>query len=261
MKNYVKKQKKRAYNFVKKRYTTKQGSPKITKLIKDVAYLGSMINAEKKRVITPYSSTFLGQVSGNTQGYYTADLTPSVNEGVGYQNRTGSSIKLHSMCLTGLVSAQANQDQKVRFKWMIFQVKGAPQVARTFTDNVLQLNPFVGSGGSIRDYNSDLNPDYFGTYRIIRKGRFTITPAQYSTAPLQQTPIKILHKFNRGKGHHIRYSADTNTVLDGQIIFMVLPDCGNCDPVTASTLGNVVNTAAATGDNIVFQTQIYYYDN
>lgn len=259
---YVKKQAKRVYKAAKKRYVSKAGNFKLAKLTKDVAYLGSMLNAEKKRVITAYSPTILGQVRVNNQGYYAVDLTPSINEGVGYQNRTGSSVKLHSMFLSGIISQQSGADQRVKFKWYIFQVKGDTSTsAYTFVDNIVQTNPFIGAGNVVRDYNSPFNPDYFGTYKIIRSGKWSLSSSQYASAPLAQIPIKILHKFNRGAGHHIRYSADTNTVVDGQIIFAVFPDNGNCDPVSPSTLSNVIVTAAASGDNIVMQTQIYYYDN
>ena len=55
------------------------------RIARDVAYLKSMINAEKKHLRTDVENVVMGQVNGNSNGYYVVDVSPAPSQGTGFQ--------------------------------------------------------------------------------------------------------------------------------------------------------------------------------
>lgn len=103
---YVKKQVRRAGKAIKKRYVAKGGNLKVGQIAKDVMMLKRLVNAEKKRTTLGSTSFeaahFTGQVNGNSSGHRIVDISPSaINQGNGYNERNGNSIKLHSLVIKG----------------------------------------------------------------------------------------------------------------------------------------------------------------
>lgn len=240
----------------KQRYGSLHG---IATLGRDVAMLKSAINAEKKRISSAVTGT-LGQVDINTAGYLCLDITPSIAEGVTYQTRSGSSIKLHSLNLRYQLYAQSASINNHKLKFFLLQVKGPPvSSATTFATQILSANTFVG-GASIGDYSSEWNPDYFRQYKIIRRWSDFLKGDTVASQTEIQTRRKG-HIFNRGKGLHVRYSQDSTTLTAGQLILLILCDNGNRHPTTVSTLTNISTTAALTGLNYDHNATFYYYDN
>ena len=71
-------------------------------------------------------------------------------------------------------------------------------------------------------------------------------------------------KFNKGKGHAVRYNQNlmgTDDVFDGQLLMIVQCDRGNSNQTTASTLDRVYTTAVNTGIFFSYNRIDYYYDN
>lgn len=228
------------------------------------AQLASMINAEKKRYVMAAGSNALGQTSLATgAGYYALDITPTPQQGTTSITRTGNSIKLCSSFYQFQFSQLAQCTSPVKVRIIIFKAKGQvySNVA-TAISNLLSLNPFVLNGGSpaIVDYNSSYNPDFYGQFEIIKEKKLTVKPDQFS-GQNTITDIKFGLKYNRGKGHHIRYTVDGNAIpSEGQIMMVMLCDNGNAT-TTASTLSNALNTGASTGLNMNQNIIHYFYDN
>lgn len=253
---YGKKLWKRAGKAIKKRYIKKTG---LKQLARDVAMVKSMINAEKKRyTLVNYTPTLIGQCSGNTTAHYTLDITPIPSQNNTFTGRSGSSIKLHAMCMKFQFYQQSATVTPVRLKWYIMKPKG--QVVTTaITTSWFNSNQWIQSASSVSIYDthSQFNPDYFGSYNIVRQGKFMLPLDNLSG----QTTIKDLTIRLKFKNHHVRYYGDTTSVVDGQLLLIIFADTGNCSTTTASTLSPIINTAINTGASFVSDIRSYYYDN
>lgn len=247
----------KARKTIKKRYFKKNG---LAKLTSDVMYLKSVLNPEKKRITMTGNGQLLGQCNQNAKGFWTLDVTPIPSEGATYNGRNGASIKLHSSHFNFCIYEQGSSSiSRAKLRFELYLVKGVPYGSSdTFINTIYQTNNYVGGGGTIVDYNSDLNVDQYATYQKIRVVNRTIAADSLSN---QKTMLNfsIGHKYFGGKGHHIRYAADANTVNQGQLILCVFCDSGNCGAL--STLTNIPIQTASSGFLLEYSFKHYYYDN
>lgn len=245
---------------VKKRYI-KKGNLNTKQLVKDVMYLKSVLNPEKKRYLINYTSDLaVGQVNVNAAGLYVTDITPIPAVGTGYNNRNGASIKLHSTHFAFMMKQQSSTLNKVKVRIEIWLIKGNPYAsAASFPADHYLANSFI-TGASIVDYNSDPDPDDFNKARLIRTFHTAVPNDQVT-----QTQIKLFKggiKYNNGQGHHVRFDLNTTTIEQGQLIMIIFADNGNVDSTNASTLGGGVPiTSANTGITMNYNITHYYYDN
>lgn len=250
----------------KKRYFKGKGysNPKLVQMAKDVSMLKGMINSEKKNYPIVVQSQAVGQVNINANGYYSADITPTPAQGTTSVTRNGNSIKLHSSFIKFQFSQMANTSNPIKLRIYIVLVKGIPSIIpTTFPTTMLEANPFVTGAGAIYDYNSSLNPDYFGTYKILRTKTLTLK-ADNAASFNSITNVSLPMKYFRGKGHHIRFASDgSQTIADGQLLMIVTADNGNVNAGTASTLsGQPTNgQAVTTGAYMDMNLNHYFYDN
>lgn len=227
-------------------------APKVGRIAKDVARLGRMLNAEKKQFSVTGTAQKFAQLNNNAAGYYAAGITPFPSQGTGQGARTGNSIKLCSSWFTMSLWQQASLVTNVKFKLMIIKPKMVQTDLPTFISQIMEVTPY----NNIIDYNSQFNPNYFGTYSIIYKRTHVMNLTNYATATTLKE-IRIPLKWN----HHIRYAQDgTNTVSDGQFFILILADSGNCGG-TLSTVANVPVTAANSGIVLNYDFNYFYYDN
>lgn len=228
----------------------------VPQLAKDVLMMKKMLNAEKKRVVLNNGGYTVGQCSTNGQGFLAFEVTPVMSQGATSSTRNGSSIKLNSSFMKFQFVHQANTTQPIRLRLQLIHIPGLPTSNITgFINSMLIPNPFI-TGGTIRDYNSQPNPDYFKQYRVITKRNIYLPPDQYSGA----TSIKDIGIPIKYKNHHVRFNADTNDVTAGQLIVLITADSGNMGG-TASTLGNIPVTGVSTGALVNYNIIHYYYDN
>jgi hypothetical protein len=245
---------------IQKRYFkgSNYSKPDYSQMAKDILALKSVINSEKKRFTFPSSGPLnFGQVNVNASGHYALDMTPIIGEGVTYSTRNGASIKLSSSFLEFQFYQQTNRSSGMRFKLYFVQVKGAIQTTSTFVSQFLNPNPFVS--GTIYDYNSTTNPDYFGQYKIIYT-KDVYLKDDSTTSDIIIKDVKIPLKYNKGLGHHIRYNGDTNTVADGQLMLLIVADSGNFAS-GVSSIANIPIIGGLTGANMNINFTHYYYDN
>ena len=81
--------------YKKGNFMTSRAIKQVPKLAQDVSRIMGMLNTEKKRVIQVNSATqSVGQVNINNSGHWLLDITPNPSQGVGYDNKTGNSIKV-----------------------------------------------------------------------------------------------------------------------------------------------------------------------
>lgn len=255
---YVRKVGRNIVRAAKKRYVRK-GKPNVKRIVKDVAFLKSVLNPEKKRfVINNTSNTPCGQVSGNANGFLVLDVTPTPVVGTGFSQRNGASIRLHSSYFQFQLYDQTATNHPMKIKFMLCQVMGNPQTPSTAVAQMITPNPFLNPGTTpIYDYNCALNPDYLRQYKCIRQWKSYIMPDQTSGQRIVKD-VKIGVKY---RNLHTRFSQDSSTVASGQLILIILCDSGNSSTSTACTIANVPVTPVNTGMSVNYNLLHYYYDN
>lgn len=244
----------------RRRYVTKTGKGlRVNQIIKDVKYLKSVLNPEKKTYQINVTDDLVGQCNGNLSADFARDITPIPAQGTTSVTRNGNSLKLHSTYVKFQFQPQSSNGFPMKFRVMICKVIGAPvtDVVNTFTPRYFKTNPFV-TGGQIYDYNSDRREDTYKDLRIIRSAVVSI-PANQHTG---QTQLKNFAMGIKWKSHHVKFTTDgSQTVSDGQIVLLVLGDVGNKSSSNASTLNGTAVLAVNTGSNISYEMTHYFYDN
>lgn len=258
----VKKVYKKARGKAIKRYFNKGYSPNISNIIKDVSYLKSVLNPEKKKTqIRTTVAVPCGQTNGNASGFIAVDITPQPSQGSASIDRNGNSIRLHSQHMKFHVYGQVNTVSPIRFKMMLIRVKGTPYTSTsTFVDELLENNAFILNAGStaIIDYSSDFDVNQYGKFQILRT-KYIKLAGETVTG---QREIKTFTVGMKYKNHHVRYVADGgNAIANGQIMMVILADNGNMSSGTACTLTNAVNTGVSTGSSWNYDINSYFYDN
>lgn len=258
-KRYARKAVRAGIRYAKKRYMRK-GNLNVSKIARDVYKLKTIVNSERKRITTNVVEQSVGQINATSASTwvasnYSVDITPSPTEGIQYNGRTGSSIKMSGLHLQFQVKQQSNCQAEMRLKFLIVANKAKPDTASNIATNMLQTNPF----NNAIDFNSSLNPDYLADYKVLRTKVVRIAPDNYS-GQLMLKDFSIGMKF--GLGHHVRFDKDTANVTHGQLLLMVLADSGNMS-ATAYTGGSagLTQIGANTGAYVSFINTSYYYDN
>lgn len=243
----------------KKRYVTKTGKGlRMNQLLKDVDYLKGLINTEKKSYTQSSSGAGLGQVNGNSSGHNLFDLTPVISQGTGYQQRVGNSVKWTSGHMQFLFQTQSAVTKPQDVEIHIVKVVGQP--FSTMSDvmgKYISNNPFINDQ-TVYDTMCARETDYFKNFRLIRKIRFTLKP-DFSG----ERVTKDLNLGFKLKDHHIKWSADTATVSEGQIFCLIIASNGNVSTTTANTSasGGVITQAINTGIDFKYNYTQYFIDN
>lgn len=253
---------------VKKAFINRYGTlkaPNLANIVSDVAFLKGIINAEKKRYnIVNSGAVAIGQVVGNASGHVCFDITPTPSQSNTISGRSGSSLKLTTAFMKFQFNQLANANHPARLKIHIIQVLGSPQLVANIPNQFYQGNKWIATNNAgspqIYDFASERNPDYYGQYKVLRTKTFTIQPDSLSGQTMLKD-IQMKMKFNKGKGHHIRYNADTNTVANGQIVCLITCDSGNASASTSSTLAGVQIQGTNTAYGLNYDMVHYYFDN
>lgn len=235
-----------------------KGVPQLTK---DVMSLKKLLNVEKKRYDISVYNGKVGQINQNATAEYSADLTPYIPVGTGYNERNGASVKLTGFHMKMQFSHQGNTTQKIKLRCELVLIKGSPINYSFLSTAMYEVNPFVAANGgpSLIDYNSPRNPDTFGKYTILRKWYVTILPDQISGVNMI-TDRTLSHSFNKGKGHHIRFDKNSTTLTNGQLVLLITADCGNISSIS-STSQNIPVIGPLTGALLSYTCKYYYVDN
>lgn len=305
---YSKKVKKRSRRGRRKTTHTKH-SVRSSGLLGKVAKIAMLMNVEKKRFcLTPIAvsqgdittfgpaismyaggtvSTFsqapvpVGQIYAadglSTQcvgGWVAWDATPIPEEGPGYNQRDGSSLKCVSFYQKFQFWQQKATNAPSRLKLYTLLIKGAVLPSATelqsFVNNIFLTSSFpvgvgIDSGAGIVDYNSTFDPDYRATFSILNT-KYIKLRSDNLADQTQITEATLGKKWQ----HHVRFNGDQNYPTSGQIIQILFCDQGNANVNNAfdgegtATLPGV-NTdgeiAASSGVWFNFNLTHYYVDN
>lgn len=245
-----------AVKIVKSKKHHKKNSVKT--LAKKVKQISKVIKTVEKKRISQTFSYPVGQLNGNGNGYACTDITPYVSSGATYNGRTGSEISVSGIHFDMFIAHQANLSGPVRGRTMIIGVKGTPVSLSTLMAQLFLENGFLGVGIGYRDLNSNMDPDYFANYRILRRVNWRLAPDSFSGQMIDKT-IKFGIKFK--KPRTVRYQYDSNTVAYGQYFIVTVMDGGNASVSTVNTNAtNAPYTAVSTGVNLSCNYTTYYTD-
>lgn len=239
--------------------------PAIGNMARQVVSMASQLNAEKKIYNLGAGNQLstgqvVGQVDYNSTGIRVYDITPLMQQGVGVGDRNGNSIKLHSSYFQFQVNTQSAVNTAIKFRVEMWLNPGLPIDATSLLDKLYVPNVF----SNLQDWMSPRNPDHFNDFRKLYT-KTVYLPADQITGQLATKQFAIPFKWNRGKGHHVRYTGSgyTNPVTDikaGQIFMIYFADNGNSNAVN-STLTTIPVTTALTGVQVKFAQRTYFYDN
>lgn len=238
----------------KKRVARKRTTKSVAKLGKAVRSLQRKVQAEKKLIDISTGPILLGQVDLNASAHYTQDITPAIGTGTGQGARNGASVKLVSYYHKFLFYSQSGKYQPMRIKIEYWRVKGLPFTSiSSFVTTMYDGNPFTG----FFDYNAPLDPDYFGTSKLLLSRDVYIPAPQYSSGVGSQIKEFVI----KGKMNNaLRWDGGTNTLTDGQIIMLIRCDSGNINASSSST-ANIPVSVGNTGVSMFMQARYYYIDN
>lgn len=234
----------------------KKGKISTTRLIKDVAYLKSVLNPEKKEITGSLFNNSVGQVNGNSSGHQAYDVTPIVSQGVTGQTRNGNSIKIHSMVFKGQILQQASNHHQGKIKFQLYLNKGTSFAAWTGADiaQILSPNPI----NSIYDINSSRATDTFKNWVLLKTKVYNIKQDNYSGVQ-GWVDFTIPLKF---KSYHVKYGDDnTNAVTNGQLIMVVTADSGNRSSTIVSSVSDIPVLGINTGFDVKLYQKYWFYDN
>jgi len=263
LKKYARKGAKVVGRAIKKRYVGKKGV-RIGRIVKDVAMIKRMINAEKKRIdtMTGYISTasqFTCNAAGTNldTGYIIKELTPLIAPGTSASQRNGDSVKLSSMQLQLQFAGQANLNQPCRLIVELWKHK-TEYVTTDSTTMFRLFNTNAISGWT--DTGALRNQDYFSDFVCL--GRKSIyMPADNYAGQVLNKDILWRKKLNS----HVRYLSGGTTIVQGQIFMTIRASVGNKGSANATTGFTPWSTppllTATSGVNVYAACRYYYYDN
>jgi hypothetical protein len=269
---FVKKTVRSGMRNVRKRYNIgkgKKGRLNIGRIAKDAAMIVRTLNAEKKIWAIGAGNQLatgqaVGQVNGNNSGTRVYDITPLLTQGVTAETRNGDSVKFTSAYFQFMVSQQTANVISNKLSIELWHYNGGSPIseadflAATYAPTVFS---------TVTDYQSPRNIDRLGDMRLARKMVVSLDADQTNNS----TSVRYINmpiKFNKGKGHHVRYvgSAIANNPLTdivngrSQLFLVYRAESGNRSNATASTL-NVPITAINTGVFVQASYTMYFYDN
>ena len=275
-----------------RRYVRQKNRPKgglrVNRIVKDVKWLKSLVNAEKKRFKFSETDAPVGQLNcldtnplNVRDGSYIEHISCNPVQGAGYNQRNGASVKLHSSHLQFQITNQGQAEPNgIRGKVLIFTTRGqaVPAGAPTFAfrNEMFVGNQFItGAQADIFDYNSNYNPDFFRNWKMIKTKHFYLPPVEAIsniTSGSDQYPqrrvlnFKMGMKYNNGKGMHVRWSKDTSTMEYGQLLIVIQVNRGNMSLDENIPAGEIGGVTAGTlrlnsGIKVSYNGVHYYYDN
>ena len=212
----------------------------IPKIVQDIKTIGSMVNAEKKRIEQNVGQVLVGQYNTvGVSGHYIADITPIVPQGITIATRNGASLKLHSSVMKFQMAQQSNCITTMRIKVFIIKVIG-PTVTPNIA-NFFDINPFTNA----YDVNCSRNIDKMVGFKILKVQNATLKADSIAT---EASKMEFMMAWKHKGDSHIRYDKDTNTVTKGQLLMIIVADTGDVGP------------ASLTGVGIQNTTRHFYYD-
>lgn len=201
--------------------------------------LGSVANFTGTPAPFAIGQSYNTTTVANVGGWASIDITPIPLQNNETNGRVGSQITLASSYMKLQFQQQsATSTWPFKIKALIVENLGPSVSASQAMTDMWQNNPFTYSTANTAgfiDFNSTRQPDNFKNYKVIRQMTVKVPIDPYYAAgangALQIKEAVMKLKYNRGKGHRIRYLQNntnniTTNISAGQIFLMFLVDYG-----------------------------------
>lgn len=245
-KKYYKKSKKYSRQVYKKSGLVnpiKKGNLSMTRVIKDLALLKKMINAEKQNVETNDTTEYrLGQFNGLSSGGQVLNILPTISQGVSEDQRKGDSLKVCSWVLKIQTYNAGNFTVSgINYKFYVLRQPTNPVALASVSSQFLETNPFSG----VIDYFSNRDYEHYKDWIVM--GTITGKLKANESQDTGQGAKQNVHTLARKQEFHIRYDKGTNTPLNNNIVLLAVASDG--DRATTNTMF------------FKYSFKVYYYDN
>jgi len=204
-------------------------------MVKDISYLKSVLNPEKKFKDTKTVSawTNLYPDSPMQQVFDIAGIT----QGDTAANRNGNSIKLSSIHLNMDIGQDTGTAQNSFYKIYVVSYKGLQDTASNVFSRFLSTNPITG----LRDYHSPRNIEHMHDFRVITTFRGMLRADQITN----DAPTKV-HEFHRKFKKHARWDS-AGTLQEGEVYIFGVSSFGA--------------DASDNGLRFRMNCRVFWYDN
>jgi hypothetical protein len=211
-------------------------------IAKDVMFLKSVLNPEKKRYEIAVTNAQFAQTTGAavTGSMLTqTTLWSGITQGASSAQRNGNSIKVNSLIFKCRLYQQSVTSGPIKYRIVIFTCKGAPQTTGNIALNNAFWEPNAFTG--VVDYNSDRNPDQYMDFQILGQRSGTVigdTVAGQTQIKDVSMPIKC--------SKHMRWD-NAGALQEFPVYIYATADTGD--------------TSSNTGLNMQYALKCYFYDN
>lgn len=218
------------------------GKNSVSKLAKDVMMIKSRLNVEKKFVDGDVTTASVGAVNINNPGYYAVDITPTIPQGTGENQRIGNSVKLTGFHQKYNFIGQTGCYQNRRLKIMMIQTTDVTSTNDQIIEDMFDENPLTGN----IDYFS--NPNYSNmkrAHKVIARKTYTVRGDSTSGLATSTTASRPLGdcQFGNKMQHLTRFEGNAaNSPKDQRYLILIFCDYGNRNGSSGSNAGSLVNT-------------------
>lgn len=247
-----------------------KGGIKLATIAKDLEMVKSRLNAEKKekREVEITNGT-VGQVNGDSNGYWFQDITPILGQGTGADERVGNSLKMTGCNLNFQFLGQANTLTGRKIKIGLYKVRD-PSLPPTsassdITFDVFDSNPLTGlfDYNAAKAYRNSKNDGiacirektvYLPKVQVLNQGGNDTANQDIEKAyKTLNFPVKL--------NDLIRYEQDNDNLPNGfRYVILVRCDAGNTSGVN-SNIQNIPITTLSSGVTFRMGQRWWYVDN
>lgn len=245
--------------------TTAAVAADVARLSAAVAYMGARLNVEKKYIDRDVATIGVGQVNGNANGIYMIDVTPTIAQGLGRDQRVGNSLKFTGMSFPYQINTQQNCAAARKVKIMLFRVHSA--------DNGVNLTEAIEDYYDLNPLNGIIDINSPKAYRSHKQDGIKCIRSQtyYLKAPTNTQMFNddvvddmertvISGRFNVKLDDICRYNLNGDTLPDGTRYYMYM----FCDAGKTGTLPcalDVPVTGDWSGVDIRVGQRTFWVDN
>lgn len=241
--------------YVKKRYG---GTTGVVKLARDVKWVMSRLNTEKKEHFLTWRDQNLGQVNGNNDGAMALSVTPQISQGVTERQRIGNEIRM-----TGAsIRIQLEKQNQSRFAQKVRMYVVSTSMASWGSPDVLYNYLEADSITDHRDTNSFKNKAFNRQFKTLAtKTMYLPSNDTYGATNSFSHPSRD-YTFNLKLNEKLRWAQDVDTIDTScryYIIFVC--DNGNSSSTVTNTEVGIPEQGQETGIKVSLDMKYYYNDN
>lgn len=248
-----------------------KGGIKIDAIAKDLMMLKSRLNSEKKEKREVEITTGkVGQVFNDFSGYWYQDITPTLGQGTGADERVGNSLKMTGCNLNFQFIGQDRCVTGRKIKIGLYRVRdpslGPTDISSDIVTDVFDSNPLTGlfDYNAAKAYRNSKNDGvacirektvYLPKVEIVNySGGSGLADNDYEKAyKTLNFPVKL--------NDLLRYEQDNDNLPNGfRYVIVVRADCGNSGTAN-SNIQNIPVVADNTGVTFRMGQRWWYVDN